>query len=201
MTPRKKKKNKPTPAYSQNTGNMSPKSKHYLCWNSPEICSDTIRRAGSWKMPCDSRFTCKRKLIPQGHNTIKNEALWDSVLQRFGINKRGSADDLVVGRFWRVELKTTKLLRLRSHNSNLHFKKKVTSIISRLKDKGKSFNLQVLATIPYFNFYFFPHLLIFLQFRDPSCVLNLSTNAVLQKWHNQCKRTKYLHLKLIFRRA
>ena len=44
-------------------------------------------------------------------------------------------------------------------------------------------NLKVLATIPYFNFHFFPHLLIFLQFRDPSNVLNLSTHAVLQKWH------------------
>ena len=44
--------------------------------------------------------------------------------------------------------------------------------------------LKVLATIPYFNFHFFPHLLIFLQFRDPSCVLNLSTKAVLQKWQN-----------------
>ena len=45
-------------------------------------------------------------------------------------------------------------------------------------------HLKVLATIPYFNFHFFPHLLIFLQFRDPSCVLSLSTKAVLQKWHN-----------------
>ena len=44
--------------------------------------------------------------------------------------------------------------------------------------------LKALATIPYFNFHFFPHLLIFLQFRDPSCVLNLSSKAVLQKWHN-----------------
>ena len=43
--------------------------------------------------------------------------------------------------------------------------------------------LKVLATIPYFNFHFFPHLLIFLQFRDPSYVLNLFTKAVLQKWH------------------
>ena len=43
--------------------------------------------------------------------------------------------------------------------------------------------LKVLATIPYFNFHFFPHLLIFLQFRDPSYVLNLSTKAVMQKWH------------------
>ena len=33
------------------------------------------------------------------------------------------------------------------------------------------------------KFYFFPHLVIFLQFRDPSYVLNLSTKAVLQKWH------------------
>ena len=43
--------------------------------------------------------------------------------------------------------------------------------------------LKVPAMIPYFKFHFFPHLLIFLQFRDPSCVLNLSTKAVLQKWH------------------
>ena len=33
--------------------------------------------------------------------------------------------------------------------------------------------LKVLATIPYFNFHFFPHLLIFLQFSDPSYVLTL----------------------------
>ena len=44
--------------------------------------------------------------------------------------------------------------------------------------------LKVLATIPYFNFHFFSHLLIFVQFRDPFYVLNLSTKAVLQKWHN-----------------
>ena len=44
--------------------------------------------------------------------------------------------------------------------------------------------LKALATIPYFNFHFFPHLLMFLQFRDPSNVLNLSTKAVLQKCHN-----------------
>ena len=42
-------------------------------------------------------------------------------------------------------------------------------------------SLKVLAMIPYFNFHSFPHLLIFLQFRDPSYVLNLSTKAVLQK--------------------
>ena len=42
--------------------------------------------------------------------------------------------------------------------------------------------LKALATIPYFNFHFFPYLLIFLLFRDPSYVLNLSTEAVLQKW-------------------
>ena len=44
-------------------------------------------------------------------------------------------------------------------------------------------NLKVLTMISYFKFHFFPHLLIFLQFRDPSYVLNLSTKAVLQKWH------------------
>ena len=43
--------------------------------------------------------------------------------------------------------------------------------------------LKVLATILYFKFYIFPHLVIFLQFRDPSYVLNFSTKAVLQKWH------------------
>ena len=32
-------------------------------------------------------------------------------------------------------------------------------------------NLKALATIPYFNFHFFSHLLIFLQFRDPSYVM------------------------------
>ena len=61
--------------------------------------------------------------------------------------------------------------------------------------------LKVLATIPHFKFYFFPHLVIFLQFRDPSYVLNLSTKAVLQKWQIWCKRAKYLQLELIFRRA
>ena len=86
-------------------------------------------------------LTVRGSWFHNGTILLRNEALWDSVLQCLGINKRGSADDLVVGRFWRVELKTTKLLRLRSHNSNLHFKKKVRSIISRLKDKGKSFNL------------------------------------------------------------
>ena len=35
------------------------------------------------------------------------------------------------------------------------------------------------AMIPYFKFYFFPHLVVSLQFRDPSYVLNLSTKAVL----------------------
>ena len=44
--------------------------------------------------------------------------------------------------------------------------------------------LKVLAAIQYFSFHFFPHLLIFLQFRDLSYELNLSTKAVLQKWHN-----------------
>ena len=44
-------------------------------------------------------------------------------------------------------------------------------------------DLKALATIPYFNFHFFPYLLIFLQFRDPSYVLNLSTKAALQKWY------------------
>ena len=44
-------------------------------------------------------------------------------------------------------------------------------------------SLKALAMIPYFSFHFFPHLLIFLQFRDPSYVLNLSTKAVQQKWH------------------
>ena len=43
--------------------------------------------------------------------------------------------------------------------------------------------LKVLATIPYFKFYFSPHLVIYLQFRDPSYVLNISTKTVLQKWH------------------
>ena len=41
--------------------------------------------------------------------------------------------------------------------------------------------LKVLATIPYLKFYFFPYLVIFLQFRDPSYVLNLSAKAGLQK--------------------
>ena len=50
-------------------------------------------------------------------------------------------------------------------------------------DNEEIWKLKVLATIPHFNFHFFPHLLIFLQFRDPSYVLNSSTKAVLQKWH------------------
>ena len=63
----------------------------------------------------------------------------------------------------------------------LFFKKKQ-------KTKTKTFptpnhRLKVLAKIPYFNFHFFPHLLIFLQFRDPSYVLNLSTKGGLQKCH------------------
>ena len=62
-------------------------------------------------------------------------------------------------------------------------------------------NLKVLTMMLYFKFHFFPHLLIFLQFRDPFYVLNLSTKAVLHKWHIQCKRAKYLQFELIFRRA
>ena len=58
--------------------------------------------------------------------------------------------------------------------------------------------LKVLATIPYFNFHFYSHLLIFLQFGDSSYVLNLSFNTVLQKWHIYCKRVKYLQFELIF---
>ena len=47
------------------------------------------------------------------------------------------------------------LNRLSSTNQSLHY----------------DFGLKVLATIPYFNFHFFPHLLIFLQFRDRSLFL------------------------------
>ena len=68
-------------------------------------------------------------------------------------------------------------------------------LLSRRRQSEYSANilpLKVLATISYFKFHFFPHLLIILQFRDISCVLNLSTKAVLQKWHIQCKRAKYL---------
>ena len=68
-------------------------------------------------------------------------------------------------------------------------------------DRRPALTLKALATIPYFNFRFFPHLLIFLQFRDPSNVLNLSTKAVLQKCHNKYKRAKYLQFEIIFRRA
>ena len=64
--------------------------------------------------------------------------------------------------------------------------------------------------ISYFTF--FPHLLIFyffiylfiylfFQFRDPSCVLNLSTKAVQLEWYIQCKRAKYLQFELIFHLA
>ena len=56
-------------------------------------------------------------------------------------------------------------------------------LTSHINLQASTRRLKVLATIPYFNFHFFPHLLIFLQFRDPSYVLNLSTEAVLQKWH------------------
>ena len=52
---------------------------------------------------------------------------------------------------------------------------------SMYSKQEKTTKLKALATIPYFNFHFFPHLLIFLQFRDPSNVQNLSTKAVLQK--------------------
>ena len=52
----------------------------------------------------------------------------------------------------------------------------------KFMESGK-LGLKVLATIPYFKFYFFPHLVIFLQFRDPSYVLNLSTKTAVQKWH------------------
>ena len=62
-------------------------------------------------------------------------------------------------------------------------------------------DLKVLAIISHFKFHFFPHLLTFLQFRDPLCVLNLSTKTVLQKWHIQCTRAKYLQFELIFRWA
>ena len=37
----------------------------------------------------------------------------------------------------------------------------------QFRDPSCVLNLKVPATIPYFNFHFFPHLLIFLQFRDP----------------------------------
>ena len=47
--------------------------------------------------------------------------------------------------------------------------------LNRLSSTSQSlhydFGLKVLATIPYFNFHFFPHLLIFLQFRDRSLFL------------------------------
>ena len=50
------------------------------------------------------------------------------------------------------------------------------------KEVGVNSYLKVLAMIPYSNFHFFPHLLIFLYFRDPFYVPNVSTKAVLQKW-------------------
>ena len=74
-------------------------------------------------------------------------------------------------------------------------------LIQSMRTIIEYFTLKVLAMIPYFNFQFFPHLLIFLQFRDPSYVLNLPTKAFLQKWHTQCKRAKYLQFELIFRRT
>ena len=47
--------------------------------------------------------------------------------------------------------------------------------------------LKVLATIPYFNFHFFPHLLIFLQFKDPSYVLKgCFTIRVHFRWGPHC---------------
>ena len=97
----------------------------------------------------DSRSNCKRKLIPQGHNTIrKRSPVGFSFCNVWELTK---GDPQMIwwwdgsGRFWRVELKTAKLLRLRSHNSNLHFKKKVRSKISRLKDKGKKFSIYLSA--------------------------------------------------------
>ena len=49
---------------------------------------------------------------------------------------------------------------------------KMTDGFNILKENNKIV-LKVLAMIPYFNFHFFPHLLIFLKIRDPSYVLNL----------------------------
>ena len=60
---------------------------------------------------------------------------------------------------------------------------KSSSILNFLYRKSAVSMLKALATIPYFSFHIFPHLLIFLQFRDPTYVLNLSTKAFLQKWH------------------
>ena len=53
-----------------------------------------------------------------------------------------------------------------------------------------------------FQFSLFPHLLIFLQFRDPSCVLKLIPPK--QSCRNDiisAREPKYLHFELIFRRA
>ena len=68
-----------------------------------------------------------------------------------------------------TKLKTITWKKTQIHKQNLFMQKT---------------SLKVLATIPYFNFHFFSHLLIFLQFRDPFYILNLSTKAVLHKWHN-----------------
>ena len=73
----------------------------------------------------------------------------------------------------------------------------MSGILVFCKDDKECRDLKVLAKIPYLKFHFFPYLLIFLQFRNLSCVLNLSIKAVLQK-HIQCKRGKYLQFELIF---
>ena len=53
-------------------------------------------------------------------------------------------------------------------NLNIDVNNPVVSLIIDYAYAGMFWILKVLATIPYFNFHFFPHLLIFLQFRDPS---------------------------------
>ena len=82
---------------------------------------------------------------------------------------------------------TTRLVKVRSPKTDMktaHLKQGVSAGMSLRPQPTKARGgLKVLATIPYFNFHFFPHLLIFLQFRDPSYVLNLSTKAFLQKWY------------------
>ena len=81
-----KEKNKTTPAYSQNTGNMSPKSKCYLCWNSPE--SLFWYHSESWLLKDDMLtvdLTVRGSPFHKGTIKLKkHEALWDSVLQRDG---------------------------------------------------------------------------------------------------------------------
>ena len=68
-------------------------------------------------------------------------------------------------RAWNFRMMIRKIWQFLWYQNRNNFEKN-----EKRKDQAP---LKVLATIPYFNFHFFPHLLIFLQFGDPSYVLKL----------------------------